>query len=67
MKPIEKGSIVKYKNGWMRVTAKFKTHVNLGGIFAGKTSVKGVPFGEVKEDEDTWYEHWQESESYKCM
>lgn len=30
---ITKGSVVKYKDGYVRVTAKFKNTVNLGGIF----------------------------------
>lgn len=65
--PIVKGSIVKYQDGWMEVTAKFKNHVNLGGIFQGKTRIKKVPLSEVKEDRDAWYEQWSKSETYQCM
>ena len=62
-----KGSIVKYKDGWMQVTAKFKTHVNLGSIFIGKTTIKKVPLDEVTEDRENWYNHWSQSETYQSM
>lgn len=65
--PIEKGSVVKYKDGWCRVTAKFKNTVNLGGIFNEKLYHKGVPLSEVFEDHDAWYEQWTQSETYKSM
>lgn len=64
---IVKGSIVKYQNGWMEVTAKFKNHVNLGSIFRGKTTIKKVPLTEVTEDRDAWYEEWTKSETYRSM
>lgn len=67
MKEIIKGSIVKYKDSWMEVTARFKNHVNLGRIFHGKTTIKGVPLTEVKEDHDEWYKVWEQSETYQCM
>ena len=65
--PIVKGSIVKYQDGWMEVTAKFKNHVNLGSIFRGKTSIKKVPLDRVTEDRDAWYEQWTKSETYQSM
>jgi hypothetical protein len=65
--PIVKGSVVKYKDGWMEVTAKFKNHVNLGHIFYGRTTIKKVPLSEVTEDKDAWYKRWSESETYKSM
>jgi hypothetical protein len=64
---VVKGSVVKYKDGHMRVTARFKNHVNLGGVFAGKTSIKKVPLAEVSEDREKWYEEWSKSETYQCM
>ena len=64
---ITKGTVVRYKDGHMRVTAKFKNTVNLGGIFAGKTSIKGVPLSEVVEDHEAWYESWTKSETYQSM
>ena len=67
MNPIEKGSVVLYKNGWMEVTARFNKHVNLGHIFHGKTVIKKVPLTEVVEDRDAWYEMWSKSETYQSM
>lgn len=64
---IIKGSVVSYSNGWFRVTARFNDTVNLGAIFAGKTSVKAVPLTDVEEDHEAWYDQWSQSESYKCM
>jgi hypothetical protein len=64
---IVKGSVVKYQDGHMRVTARFKNHVNLGGVFAGKTSIKKVPIAEVSEDREKWYEEWSKSETYMSM
>lgn len=65
--PIVKGSVVRYKDGWMEVTAKFKNHVNLGHIFYGRTKIKKVPLSEVTEDRDSWYEKWTKSEAYQSM
>jgi hypothetical protein len=67
MNPIEKGSVVKYKHGWMQVTACFKHHVNLGHIFHRKTVIKKVPLNEVFEDKDAWHAEWTKSESYQSM
>ena len=49
METIDKGSVVKYKDGWMEVTARFNHHVNLGHIFQSKTTIKKVPLNEVFE------------------
>jgi hypothetical protein len=64
---ITKGSVVRYKNSWMEVTAAFKRHVNLGHIFHGKTTIKKVPLSEVYEDHDAWHKEWEQSDTYKCM
>jgi len=64
---LRKGSVVKYKDGWMEVTAVFKTTVNLGSIFHGKTKLKKVPRVEVTPDHDNWYASWQKSETYQSM
>ena len=64
---IVKGSVVRYKDGYVRVTAKFKNTVNLGGIFNGKLYHKGVPLSEVEEAHEEWYEGWTKSETYQCM
>ena len=67
MNQIEKGSVVRYKGGWMEVTARFKNHVNLGHIFHSKTTIKKVPLTEVVEDKEAWYAVWTKSESYQSM
>ena len=64
---LTKGSVVKYKDGWMEVTAVFKNHVNLGSIFIGKTRIKKVPLAEVTPDYDAWYASWSKSETYASM
>lgn len=68
-KPLEKGTVVHYKDGWMEITATFtgKKTVNLGSIFHGKTKLKGIPVDEVYSDGDAWREVWHQSESYQCM
>ncbi len=67
MKPIVKGSVVKYKDGYVRVTARFKDTVNLGGIFNDRIYHKRVPINEVREAYDEWYAQWQQSETYQSM
>ncbi len=71
MKEIVKGSVVHYKEGWMRVTAVFKDHVNLGPIFGGRGRfsgiIKNIPLSEVYEDHNNWYAYWQTTEQYQCM
>ena len=64
---IAKGSVVKYKNGWMEVRAVFKTTVNLGPIFQDRTTVKGVAINEVTPDYDGWHKEWTQSETYMSM
>jgi hypothetical protein len=64
---LTKGTVVRYKDGWMEVRAVFKNTVNLGPIFGSKTTVKGVPKSEVKPDHDTWYDAWSKSDTYMCM
>lgn len=67
MEQIKKESIVKYKDGYFRVSALFKHTVNLCGVFSSYIHHKKVPLSEVKEAHDEWYKLWQESETYKCM
>jgi hypothetical protein len=64
---LTKGTVVRYKDGWMEVRAVFKNTVNLGPIFHSRTTVKGVPISEVKPDYDAWHESWTKSETYMCM
>lgn len=69
MGSLKKGSIVKFNEGYLRVTAYFPKsgRVNLGGIFNGKIYYKGIPDYKVEEAEAEWYEQWTKSETYKCM
>ena len=62
-----KGTIVKYKTGWMQVRAVFKETVNLGPIFGSKTTVKKVSQSEVYPDHDNWNAVWSKSETYQSM
>ncbi len=64
---LTKGTVVKYKTGWMEVRAVFKDHVNLGPIFYGKTTIKKVPINEVKPDREAWHDSWVKSETYMSM
>lgn len=64
---MSKGTVVKYKTGWMEVRAVFKDTVNLGPIFHGKTTLKKVPKSEVTPDHDAWYKTWTRSETYMSM
>ena len=64
---IKVGSIVRYEEGWYRVTRATKEKVNLGRVFGGKIYYKGVLKREVVEDEAAWRESWERSETYMCM
>jgi hypothetical protein len=66
-KPIEKGSVVKYADGYYRVTARFKETVNLGAIFGGHIHHKKVSVFKCEEAHDEWYEKWTQSETYQSM
>lgn len=66
-KPIVKGSIVKARCGWYRVSAVIGQTVNLAGVFGGKIWFKRVPLAECVEDEAAWYKNWQQSETYRSM
>jgi hypothetical protein len=67
-KEIVRGSIVRYRDGWARVSKKTAAWVNLRPVFSTLTMVaQRVPLDEVYEDRDAWYENWRESETYKSM
>ena len=68
-KTIQAGTIVHYGDGWVRVTSvsKGKQTVNLTSVFGSKPFTKSVPLSEVYEDDDRWFKHWQQSETYQCM
>ena len=73
MNEIVKGSVVRYKTGWQRVTAVFpkKGTCNVGPIFGGRGRFsgikKGIPLSEVYEDETACWSAWEQSETYRCM
>lgn len=66
-RPVLKGSIVRYKDGWMKVSALFKDSVNLTTVWGYKPKYKGIPLSEVYEDGDAQYTAWTKSETYMCM
>jgi hypothetical protein len=68
-KTIQKGTIVHYGDGWVKITSvstKKKT-VNLTSVFTSSPYNKSVPLSEVYEDYDNWIKYWEQSETYMCM
>lgn len=67
--PIHKGSIVKYEDGYYRVTAYFSKGqtMNLGSIFGAKIYHRSVSEYDVAEAYEEWYDYWSQSETYRCM
>jgi hypothetical protein len=67
------GTIVAYtepgatRSGWYRVRRVTRNTVNLGAVFGKRLYHKGVPKGEVREDEGAWYEAWSQTDSYRSM
>jgi hypothetical protein len=72
-RPIVKGDVVRYKDGWQRVTAVFpgKGTCNIGPVWGGRGRFsgikKGIPFSEVYEDGDAQWAAFEKSETYQCM
>lgn len=66
-KPIVKGSIVKFQEGWYRVSHVGAGRCNLRGIFNGIMYHKHISLGAVVEDEAAWFEKWSKSETYQSM
>jgi hypothetical protein len=64
---INTGSVVKYQNGYYRVTRCTKNTVNLSGVWGGRIYHKGINKSEVTEAAAEWYERWSQSETYQCM
>jgi hypothetical protein len=66
---IKKGSIVKYNEGFYRVSALFSKAqtVNLQSIFGSTIYFRGVPLYKMEEAHDEWYDHWSKSETYMSM
>ena len=69
MKPIVKGSIVKYQDGNYIVKSLFKNGTcTLAQIFnPDHIYHRKVPVNQCVEDYEAWYQSWTESESYRCM
>ena len=65
------GSIVKFENGYYRVSADkgtgSKRWFNLKSIFGNTIYHKKVSASEVVEAHDEWYARWTQSESYMSM
>ena len=65
---VGKGSIVRYKNIYYRVTSATKNTVNLTNtVFGSKVLHKGIPKSEVVEAYDEWRSHWYQSETFQSM
>jgi hypothetical protein len=65
------GSIVKFENGYFRVSANQgkgdKRWVNLTSIFGTKVHHKRVPYSQITEAQEEWYNRWSQSQSYMEM
>lgn len=66
-RPILKNSVVKFRDGWYRVSRKTSTCVNLTGVFNGTILFKNVPLKDMQEDEEAFVAYWQQSERYRSM
>lgn len=69
-KEITKGSVVRYQDGWQKVTAVANAKLgllNLGGTFSGRVNHQRVPVTDVYEDEAAWWKNYQQSETYMCQ
>ena len=67
MKKDLKFAVVKFQEGFYRVTSHRGGKVNLGRVFGGRIYYKGIPEAEVVEAADEFYDNWSKSESYMCM
>lgn len=71
--PITRGCIVRYQDGWRRVTAVFpgKGTCNIGPVWGGRGRFsgikKGIPLSEVYEDGAAQWTAFEQSETYRCM
>ena len=64
---LQVGTVVRHKDGWVRITRLNSKWCNLGAIFGSRIYEKKVPLTEVYADEVAWYERWSQSETYMCM
>jgi len=65
------GSIVKFENGYYRISADKgkgdKRWVNLASIFGSSIYHKRVPYSQITEAQNEWYNKWTQSETYMSM
>jgi len=54
---IESGRISRINSKW----------VNISTVWGGKCTHKRIPLTELTDYTDEFYEHWSQSESYRCM
>ena len=62
-----KGAVVKFQDGFYRVSSHRGGKVNLAGVWNGRIYEKGILEAEVVEAHDEFYDYWSKSESYMCM
>ena len=62
-----KGAVVKFQEGFYRVSSHRGGKVNLAGVWNGRIYEKGILEAEVVEAHDEFYDYWSKSESYMCM
>jgi hypothetical protein len=62
-----KGAVVKFLDGFYRVSSHRGGKVNLAGVWNGRIYEKGILEAEVVEAADEFYDYWSKSESYMCM
>ena len=62
-----KGAVVKFQDGFYRVSSHRGGKVNLAGVWNGRIYEKGIPEAEVTEAYEEFYDYWSKSESYMCM
>lgn len=67
MKKDLKSAVVKFQEGFYRVTSHRGGKVNLSGVWGGRIIAKGIPEAEVVEAYEEFYDYWSKSESYMCM
>jgi hypothetical protein len=61
------GSIVKWQEGYYRITSIRGNKANLGSVFGNTIYHKGIAVSELVEASKEWYARWTQSETYQCM
>ena len=62
-----KGVVVKFQDGFYRVSSHRGGKVNLAGVWNGRIYEKGILEANVVEAADEFYDYWSKSETYMCM